>query len=81
MLVIMITISVHLYILKKNYPTDFVSGLKTTNESCDQINIDKILNDVVGTAFTKNRFFTKSITEDEIAFHLIFTNLCNTLTK
>ena len=54
------------------------STSKSTNYN---INIDTLLNDVIGTAFTNNQYSTKTVSKDEIAFHLNLTNLCNTITE
>ena len=53
----------------------------TLNLPSDETSIDKILNDVIGIAFTNNQYSTNKVSKDEIVFHLNLTNLCNTITE
>ena len=65
----------------KKLRSEQISNDSTINSTNYNVNIDTLLNDVIGTAFTNNQYSTKSVSKDEIAFHLNLTNLCNTITE
>ena len=47
----------------------------------DETDVDKVLNDVIGTAFTNNEYSNKNVSKEEISFHLNLTSLCNKITE
>ena len=72
------SVNVHTFKKQKIVPSTNVSTLKLPS---DETSLDKILNDVIGMAFTNNQYSTNNVSKDEIAFHLNLTNLCNTITE
>ena len=47
----------------------------------DKTDLDKVLNDIIGTAFTNNEYSNKIVSREEISFHLNLTSLCNKITE
>ena len=69
------------FIPLRNKKSEQISNDSTSDSKNYNINIDKLLNNVIETAFTNNQYSTKTVSRDEIAFHLNLTNLCNTITE
>ena len=46
-----------------------------------EMNVEKQLQQIVGTEFSNNKYSTATINTDEVAFHLNMSNLCTNITE
>ena len=66
--------------IHKRTKTDTIT-LQTVQNQNPEMNIEKQIQQIVGTAFSNNRYSTATVNTDEVAFHLNMTNFCTNITE